>query len=68
MSGIRFVRLIAKHTRDVNAAILQAARQDTDVLLVAGTAWFGGPRPRIVEMFSENTDAPVPGSTTESRQ
>jgi len=44
MSSIRFVRLIAEHTRDVNAAILQAARQDTDVLLVAGTAWFGGYR------------------------
>ena len=44
MSGIRFVRLIAEHTRDVNAAILEAARQDTDVLLVAGTAWFGGYR------------------------
>ena len=43
-SGIRFVRLIAQHTRDVNAAILAAARQDTDVLLVAGTAWFGGYR------------------------
>jgi UDP:flavonoid glycosyltransferase YjiC (YdhE family) len=43
-SGLRFVRLIARHTRDVNAAILQAARQDTDVLLVAGTAWFGGYR------------------------
>jgi sterol 3beta-glucosyltransferase len=44
MSGIRFVRLIAQHTRDVNAAVLAAARQDTDVLLVAGTAWFGGYR------------------------
>jgi sterol 3beta-glucosyltransferase len=44
MSGIRFVRLIAEHTRDVNAAILEAARPDTDVLLVAGTAWFGGYR------------------------
>jgi sterol 3beta-glucosyltransferase len=44
MSGIRFIRLIAEHTRDVNAAILEAARQDTDVLLVAGTAWFGGYR------------------------
>jgi sterol 3beta-glucosyltransferase len=44
MSSIRFVRLIAEHTRDVNAAILQAARQDTDVLLVSGTAWFGGYR------------------------
>jgi len=44
MSAIRFVRLIAEHTRDVNAAILQAARQDTDVLLVSGTAWFGGYR------------------------
>jgi sterol 3beta-glucosyltransferase len=44
MSGIRFVRLIAEHTRDVNAAVLQAARQDTDVLVVAGTAWFGGYR------------------------
>jgi sterol 3beta-glucosyltransferase len=28
----------------VNAAILQAARQDTDVLLPAGMAWFGGYR------------------------
>ena len=44
MSAIRFVRLIAQHTRDVNAAILHAARQDTDVLLAAGTAWFGGYR------------------------
>jgi sterol 3beta-glucosyltransferase len=44
MRGIRFVRLIAEHTRDVNAAILRAARRDTDVLLVAGTAWFGGYR------------------------
>jgi sterol 3beta-glucosyltransferase len=44
MSAIRFVRLIAGHLRDVNAAILQAARQDTDVLLLAGMAWFGGYR------------------------
>jgi sterol 3beta-glucosyltransferase len=44
MSGMRFVRLIAEHLRDVNAAILEAARQDTDVLLLAGMAWFGGYR------------------------
>jgi sterol 3beta-glucosyltransferase len=44
MGGIRFVRLVARHMRDVNAAILQAARQDTDVLLLAGLAWFGGYR------------------------
>jgi sterol 3beta-glucosyltransferase len=44
MSGIRFIRLIAEHTRDVNAAILRAARQETDVLLASGTAWFGGYR------------------------
>jgi sterol 3beta-glucosyltransferase len=30
--------------RDVNAAVLQAARQDTDVLMLAGLAWFGGYR------------------------
>jgi sterol 3beta-glucosyltransferase len=29
MSGVRFIRLIAEHTRDVNAAILQAARQSS---------------------------------------
>ena len=44
MSSIRLIRLIAEHTRDVNAAVLQAARQDTDVLAVSGTAWFGGYR------------------------
>jgi sterol 3beta-glucosyltransferase len=44
VSPIRFVRLIAGHLRDVNAALLQAARQDTDVLLAAGLAWFGGYR------------------------
>jgi sterol 3beta-glucosyltransferase len=43
-SGLRFIHLIAEHMRDVNAAILQAARQDTDVLLVAGIAWLGGYR------------------------
>jgi sterol 3beta-glucosyltransferase len=43
-SGIRFVRMITEHMRDVNAAILQAARQDTDVLLLAGLVWFGGYR------------------------
>jgi len=35
-------RLVAELMRDVNAGILQAARQDTDVLLAAGMAWFGG--------------------------
>lgn len=44
MSGIRFIRLIAENLRDVNAALLQAARQDTDVLLLAGLSWFGGYR------------------------
>jgi sterol 3beta-glucosyltransferase len=44
MGATRFVRLIAEHMRGVNAAILQAARQDTDVLLPAGLAWFGGYR------------------------
>ena len=44
MSSIRFVRLIAENLRDVNAAVLQAARQDTDVLMLAGLAWFGGYR------------------------
>jgi sterol 3beta-glucosyltransferase len=44
MSGIRFVRLIAEHMREVNAAILAAARQDTDVLLLAGLGGFGGYR------------------------
>jgi sterol 3beta-glucosyltransferase len=44
MSGIRFVRMITEHMREVNAAILQAARQDTDVLLLAGLVWFGGYR------------------------
>ncbi|MGH3170668.1 MAG: glycosyltransferase, partial [Trebonia sp.] len=44
ISSIRFIRLIAEHTRDVNTAILEAARQDTDVLLLAGTAMIGGYR------------------------
>jgi sterol 3beta-glucosyltransferase len=44
MSGIRFVRLVAGHMRDVNAAILQAAREDTDVLLLATLALSGGNR------------------------
>jgi sterol 3beta-glucosyltransferase len=44
MSGIRFVRLIAEHMREVNAAILAAARQDTDVLLLTGLGGFGGYR------------------------
>ncbi|MGH3402700.1 MAG: glycosyltransferase [Streptosporangiaceae bacterium] len=44
LSAIRFVRLIAEHLREVNAAILRAARQDTDVLVPAGLAWFGGYR------------------------
>jgi sterol 3beta-glucosyltransferase len=43
-SAVRFARLIGKHMRDVNAAILQAAQHDTDVLLPAGLAWFGGYR------------------------
>jgi len=43
-SGIRFVRMITEHMRDVNAAILHAARQDIDVLLLAGLVWFGGYR------------------------
>jgi sterol 3beta-glucosyltransferase len=44
LSAIRFTRLVAELMRDVNAGILQAARQDTDVLLAAGMAWFGGYR------------------------
>jgi UDP:flavonoid glycosyltransferase YjiC (YdhE family) len=44
MGAIQLVRLISEHLRDVNAAILQAARQDTDVLFPAGLAWFGGYR------------------------
>jgi sterol 3beta-glucosyltransferase len=44
MSGVRFIRLIPEHLRDVNAALLQAARQDTDALLLAGLTWFGGYR------------------------
>jgi sterol 3beta-glucosyltransferase len=44
MSGLRFIRLIAEHMRDVNAAVLRAARQDTDVLVLAGLSWFGGYR------------------------
>ena len=44
MGAVRLVRLIAGHLRDVNAALLQVARQDTDVLLPAGLAWFGGYR------------------------
>jgi sterol 3beta-glucosyltransferase len=44
MSGVRFIRLIAGHLRDVNAALLHAARQDTDLLLLAGVTWFGGYR------------------------
>jgi sterol 3beta-glucosyltransferase len=43
-SGIRFVRLIADNLREVNAALLQAAQQDTDMLLLAGMTWFGGYR------------------------
>jgi sterol 3beta-glucosyltransferase len=38
----RFVRLVAEHMRDVHAALLAAARQDTDVMLVAGQVMFGG--------------------------
>jgi UDP:flavonoid glycosyltransferase YjiC (YdhE family) len=44
MSTIRFVRLVAGHMREVNAAILEAARRDTDVLLLAGMGMFGGYR------------------------
>jgi sterol 3beta-glucosyltransferase len=44
MSGIRFIRLMAEHMRDVNAALLGAARQDTDMLLLAGMGWLGGYR------------------------
>jgi len=44
MGAVRLVRLMAGHLRDVNAALLQAAQQDTDVLLPAGLAWFGGYR------------------------
>lgn len=36
LSVVRFVRLIAEHMREVNTAILDAARRDTDVLLLAG--------------------------------
>jgi sterol 3beta-glucosyltransferase len=43
-SAIRFTRLVSGLMRDVNAGILQAARQGTDVLLAAGMAWFGGYR------------------------
>jgi sterol 3beta-glucosyltransferase len=44
LSALRFTRVVAEHMRDVNAAILEAARQDTDVLLPAGLTWFGGYR------------------------
>lgn len=44
MSGIRFIRLVAGHMREVNAALLAAARQDTDVLLLAGMGGVGGYR------------------------
>jgi sterol 3beta-glucosyltransferase len=44
LGAIRLVRLIAEHLRGVNAALLPAARQDTDVLFPAGLAWFGGYR------------------------
>ncbi|MHB1594836.1 MAG: hypothetical protein ACYCO9_09985 [Streptosporangiaceae bacterium] len=44
ISAVRFARLVGGLMRDVNAAILGAARQDTDVLLAAGMAWFGGYR------------------------
>ncbi|HVT66184.1 MAG TPA: glycosyltransferase [Trebonia sp.] len=44
LSSIRFLRLIAAHMREVNAAILEAARQDTDLLLAAGMGMFGGYR------------------------
>jgi hypothetical protein len=44
MSGVRFIRLIAEQLRDVNAALLQAARENTDVVVLAGLAWFGGYR------------------------
>jgi sterol 3beta-glucosyltransferase len=44
MGALRLVRLIADHLQGVHAALLQAARQDTDVLLPAGLAWFGGYR------------------------
>jgi UDP:flavonoid glycosyltransferase YjiC (YdhE family) len=43
-SAVRFARLVSGLMRDVNAGILQAARQGTDVLLPAGMAWFGGYR------------------------
>jgi sterol 3beta-glucosyltransferase len=44
VSAVRFARLVGGLMREVNAAILQAARHDTDVLLPAGMAWFGGYR------------------------
>jgi sterol 3beta-glucosyltransferase len=44
LSIVRFGRLVAEHMREVNAAVLEAARHDTDVLLLAGMASTGGYR------------------------
>jgi len=44
VSAIRFTRLVSGHMREANASILEAAQQDTDVLLATGMAWFGGYR------------------------
>ena len=37
----RFLRLVSEHMRDVNAAILGAARDGADVVLASGQAMFG---------------------------
>lgn len=44
LSIVRFFRLVAEHMQEVNAALLDAARQDTDVLLLAGVAAIDGYR------------------------
>lgn len=44
LSIVRFARLVSEHMREVNAAVLEAARRDTDVLLLAGMASTGGYR------------------------
>jgi len=42
LGAVRLVRLIADHLREVHAGILAAARQGTDVLLLAGLSAIGG--------------------------
>src|ERR1022692_1722107 len=42
LGAVRLVRLIGDHMREVHLGILAAARQDADVLLLAGLSSIGG--------------------------